>query len=618
MSVAAIGCLWLTGCAELFYPLQKEGRDRVEVILPERSAGMPPGEKQILKDEWDYIRQRREKAGIGAGTRATLGVAFSGGGIRSATINLGSLQGLEDGGLLPYVDYLSCVSGGGYIGGWYVSHLRTPAELTELKEQGLSGTELANFSSKPKELLNLSEKAPCAAVPNLRDYGGLFGKEETLGRHVAKSSSLFLATLPLNFVQDAIVHLQPAPGKWNSFHPVLRYRYHLEEYYLQGWHRVRQQGSAVATAQVTKKGAPYLASDINSPGSPTPYFISNGAMANSGPSDGKWKCPWTNQMDEEGFKTRWYQRHHFEFTRQWCGSPALGWLPTRYFGRSVANVERRDGKTTVELLTGPFPGLATQPFRLSTAMAASGAAVDAAAANHWYRRALNGITTIFNFNLRYQTSNFAQDYTRWYERPVDRLRETTLDRNNRTPRSNTIQISDGGHFDNLGVYALLRRGVEEIISFDASKDPEYKYGDLRNLLKLIVDSGGSYEISPDQWMDLACYERAKESDRLPEQFRKKCRPPVDPIWRFKVLTRIGKECIVYYVKASYRPEDATSPEADDDPKLFPPNNLQIGGEKFPHISTFALSGWGQQRFDAYRDVGRYLARRVVKEVKPRQ
>jgi hypothetical protein len=46
------------------------------------------------------------------------GIAFSGGGIRSATFNLGVLQGLANLRILPYVDYLSTVSGGGYIGSW--------------------------------------------------------------------------------------------------------------------------------------------------------------------------------------------------------------------------------------------------------------------------------------------------------------------------------------------------------------------------------------------------------------------------------------------------------------------------------------------------------------------
>ena len=47
------------------------------------------------------------------------GICFSGGGIRSATFNLGVLQGLAGKGLLRFADYLSTVSGGGYIGSWF-------------------------------------------------------------------------------------------------------------------------------------------------------------------------------------------------------------------------------------------------------------------------------------------------------------------------------------------------------------------------------------------------------------------------------------------------------------------------------------------------------------------
>ena len=48
-----------------------------------------------------------------------VGLALSGGGIRSATFCLGLLQGLERLRLLPVFDYLSTVSGGGYVGGWW-------------------------------------------------------------------------------------------------------------------------------------------------------------------------------------------------------------------------------------------------------------------------------------------------------------------------------------------------------------------------------------------------------------------------------------------------------------------------------------------------------------------
>src|ERR1019366_5947485 len=52
------------------------------------------------------------------------GVAFSGGGIRSATFNLGVLQRLQELDLLRHVDYLSTVSGGGYIGAWLMGNVR--------------------------------------------------------------------------------------------------------------------------------------------------------------------------------------------------------------------------------------------------------------------------------------------------------------------------------------------------------------------------------------------------------------------------------------------------------------------------------------------------------------
>ncbi len=50
-----------------------------------------------------------------------MGICFSGGGIRSATFNLGILQGLAEMELLHCFDYLSSVSGGGYIHQWFAA-----------------------------------------------------------------------------------------------------------------------------------------------------------------------------------------------------------------------------------------------------------------------------------------------------------------------------------------------------------------------------------------------------------------------------------------------------------------------------------------------------------------
>ncbi len=64
-----------------------------------------------------YAQKQRSGKAWGAGAHDGLvGLALSGGGIRSATFNLGIIQALVKMRFLPAIDYLSTVSGGGYIG----------------------------------------------------------------------------------------------------------------------------------------------------------------------------------------------------------------------------------------------------------------------------------------------------------------------------------------------------------------------------------------------------------------------------------------------------------------------------------------------------------------------
>lgn len=67
---------------------------------------------------------------------ALVGLAFSGGGIRSGTFNLGILQALASLKILRRFDYLSTVSGGGYIGSWLAAWIRR--EDLQAAEDGLS------------------------------------------------------------------------------------------------------------------------------------------------------------------------------------------------------------------------------------------------------------------------------------------------------------------------------------------------------------------------------------------------------------------------------------------------------------------------------------------------
>ena len=77
-----------------------------------------------------------------------VGLAFSGGGIRSATFNLGVLQALRDLDVLRYVDYLSTVSGGGFIGGWLAANVsRTTHWLGKLTSWEESIAYLREYSN---------------------------------------------------------------------------------------------------------------------------------------------------------------------------------------------------------------------------------------------------------------------------------------------------------------------------------------------------------------------------------------------------------------------------------------------------------------------------------------
>ena len=82
----------------------------------------------VLAGERRYLAQRRVLAGVATSPVAAentrhIGLALSGGGIRSATFNLGVLQALARLDILRRFDYLSTVSGGGYIGSCLTSLL---------------------------------------------------------------------------------------------------------------------------------------------------------------------------------------------------------------------------------------------------------------------------------------------------------------------------------------------------------------------------------------------------------------------------------------------------------------------------------------------------------------
>ncbi|MEJ2592156.1 MAG: patatin-like phospholipase family protein, partial [Candidatus Thiodiazotropha sp.] len=134
----------------------------------------------VLHQELAAIQQARSEVGQHFGVTSSprthprgrahearlMGLAFSGGGIRSATFNLGVLQALAREGLLRRFDYLSSVSGGGYISGWL--HAWVKREANEAEPAGILKVESTLGSSAPSG----NEHAGCANDAQIASQDG--------------------------------------------------------------------------------------------------------------------------------------------------------------------------------------------------------------------------------------------------------------------------------------------------------------------------------------------------------------------------------------------------------------------------------------------------------------
>jgi predicted acylesterase/phospholipase RssA len=71
--------------------------------------------KVFTRNAVDVIAKEKERLKI-QDKKDPSGLAISGGGVRSASFGLGVMQALVENNLLEKIDYMSTVSGGGYIG----------------------------------------------------------------------------------------------------------------------------------------------------------------------------------------------------------------------------------------------------------------------------------------------------------------------------------------------------------------------------------------------------------------------------------------------------------------------------------------------------------------------
>ena len=140
---------WLPNPGQLEMRSGPRRRERTDSEGRKPSKGFAFGE--VFAEELGEIERRRRQAYSDGAVRpldrkvavgepsvrhGLVGLAFSGGGIRSASINLGITQALHRSGVFDHVDYMSTVSGGGYIG----SSLSTLMRARERLVSEVAGT----------------------------------------------------------------------------------------------------------------------------------------------------------------------------------------------------------------------------------------------------------------------------------------------------------------------------------------------------------------------------------------------------------------------------------------------------------------------------------------------
>jgi hypothetical protein len=132
-----------TGCADGGATFETVLAAELTEVSASRTARIE-GASESLENAGDYPKDAKSDDPYQRASDMKLaGLAFSGGGIRSATFNLGVLQGLARLGLLKRFDYLSTVSGGGYIGSWFTAWIKREQSFDKVEEglhrQGESG-----------------------------------------------------------------------------------------------------------------------------------------------------------------------------------------------------------------------------------------------------------------------------------------------------------------------------------------------------------------------------------------------------------------------------------------------------------------------------------------------
>jgi hypothetical protein len=210
------------------------------------------------------------------------------------------------------------------------------------------------------------------------------------------------------------------------------------------------------------------------------------------------------------------------------------------------------------------------------------------------------LMTLFNVRLGWWLGNPGSSGAKTWHRSNPRYSVGPLfseAMGNTTDRYKYVNLSDGGHFENLGLYEMVLRRCHYIVVSDAGEDPECSFADLGEAIRKIrIDFGISIEFEP-----MTIYPRS-QIDALKSAGQKgyNCAighirySEVDPV----VNGKKAPDGIIIYIKPA-----CYGDEPRDIYEYFKKS------ETFPHEST-ADQFFSESQFESYRMLGEYTIKKL--------
>ena len=271
---------------------------------------------------------------------------------------------------------------------------------------------------------------------------------------------------------------------------------------------------------------------------------------------------------------------NFIISPLYCGSDATGWKQTKLFQKNK-----------------------TRGITLATAMATSAADLNPSAGVSGEGVTRNVVVSMLlsmlNLRLGYWTSNPSKKNNLGSPNFFVPGLLSEILRFGLSEESRNIQLSDGGHYENLAFYELIRRKLDLIIVSDGGADPNFNFDDLANgIEKSRVDFGVKISFMEEYKVDQILPGTAGESS-----YQQK----YDIAKRGFAIADInypdGTKGILVYLKLAIIEDLPTD--------VFSYKGMN---PSFPHQST-SDQFFDEKQFEAYRELGYYVGWQMMESQK---